>query len=172
MAELVFRFAWRGQRLWLVPWAAKPNGTCALHILNPHAAPWFHEGYPAGTVPDYSFPGNAAGLVRVDDVLGTHLYTDGFRRGTVVFGAIPSLYAAAAVCCALFVARYGGPPGSAGMAVHVALMCWSTMYFLHHFAVDLIADAAIVPPFLCRLRPARAALARLRTRTRCLCTRQ
>lgn len=114
-----------------------------LHVLNPHAAPWFHDVYPAGTIPNYSFPGNAAGLVRVDEVLGTHLYSDGFRRGPVVFGAIPSLHAATAACCSLFVARYGGARGAWFMVVYFSLMCWSTMYFHHHFAVDLVAGAGM-----------------------------
>lgn len=114
-----------------------------LHLFNPHAAPWFHDVYPAGTVPDYSFPGNAAGLVRVDHVLGTHLYSDGFRKGPVVFGAIPSLHAATAACCSLFVARYGGFCGASVMMVYFTCMCWSTMYFHHHWAIDLHAGLAL-----------------------------
>lgn len=56
--------------------------------------------------PDYSYPGNPAGLVRVDSILGTHIYTKAFGKGPVVFGAIPSLHAATAICCSLFVVRY------------------------------------------------------------------
>lgn len=147
-----------GWWLWLFapPSAANAFGWCLglqnmtgllLHLINPHAAPWYYETYPPGTTPDYSFPGNAAGLVRVDKVLGTHLYTDGFRRGPVVFGAIPSLHAATAVCCALFVARYTNWVGTYLMALYTVMMFFSTMYFHHHWAVDLHAGALLAGLF-------------------------
>lgn len=62
------------------------TGLC-IHILFPNAAPWYKDTYDASVVPDYNFPGSAAGLVRVDAVLGTHLYTKAFRKSPVVFGA-------------------------------------------------------------------------------------
>lgn len=147
-----------GWWLWFFgpPSAANVYGWClglqnitglALHILNPHAAPWYYDTYPPGTVPDYSFPGNAAGLVRVDKILGTHLYVDGFRKGPVVFGAIPSLHAATAVCSSLFIARYCARAGTVAMALYTAFMFHATMYFHHHWAIDLAAGSALAVLF-------------------------
>lgn len=48
------------------------------HIIFPNAAPWFYDIYGDSLhpdpPPDYQTPGSAAGLVRVDVILGTHLY--------------------------------------------------------------------------------------------------
>lgn len=48
------------------------------HLIFPNAAPWFYDLYGPSLhpvpPPDYNTPGSAAGLVRVDVILGTHLY--------------------------------------------------------------------------------------------------
>ncbi|PWN41227.1 hypothetical protein IE81DRAFT_303882 [Ceraceosorus guamensis] len=118
------------------------SGLC-IHLAFPNAAPWYKDTYDATVVPDYFFPGSAAGLVRVDAVLGTHLYTKAFRKSPVVFGALPSLHAATAMCIACFVVRYGGKAGAAFALMYTSLMFWSTQYLHHHYAVDLVAGSAI-----------------------------
>lgn len=109
------------------------------HLVFPNAAPWYYDVYPAATIPTYDFPGNPAGLVRVDVALGTHLYQAAFKKSPVVFGALPSLHAASATCFSFFVARYGGTWGHAVMLLYSTLMFWSTQYLRHHWAVDLLA---------------------------------
>ncbi|PWN20842.1 hypothetical protein BCV69DRAFT_299314 [Microstroma glucosiphilum] len=113
---------------------------CGLftHLVFPNAAPWYYDVYPNTTIPTYDFPGNPAGLVRVDQALGTHLYRAAFKKSPVVFGALPSLHAASAVCFSLFVARYGGRWGHIIMLLYSTFMFWSTQYLHHHFAVDLL----------------------------------
>lgn len=109
------------------------------HLVFPNAAPWYYDVYPASTIPTYDFPGNPAGLVRVDVALGTHLYQAAFKKSPVVFGALPSLHAASATCFSFFVARYGGTWGHVVMFMYSTLMFWSTQYLRHHWAVDLLA---------------------------------
>ncbi|CAO1626998.1 unnamed protein product [Sympodiomycopsis kandeliae] len=109
------------------------------HLVFPNAAPWYYDVYPAATIPTYDFPGNPAGLVRVDVALGTHLYQKAFQKSPVVFGALPSLHAASATCFSFFVARYGGKWGHVVMVTYSTLMFWSTQYLRHHWAVDLLA---------------------------------
>lgn len=92
---------------------------------------------------DYSFLGSSAGLVRVDKVLGTHLYQKAFNESPVVFGALPSLHAATAVCFSLFVARYSGKWGHGVMFVYSSMMFWSTQYLHHHWATDLLMGTAL-----------------------------
>lgn len=73
------------------PGAARTFGWCLggqnvaglfTHLIFPNAAPWFYDIYGAGLhpdpPPDYNTPGSAAGLVRVDVILGTHLYASKF----------------------------------------------------------------------------------------------
>ncbi|GJN91281.1 hypothetical protein Rhopal_004300-T1 [Rhodotorula paludigena] len=113
----------------------------ATHLVFPNAAPWFYDVYGIDAAqPDYTYNGNPAGLIRVDTILGTHIYAKAFGHGPVVFGAIPSLHAATAICCCLYVVRYSkGYRGLAFMWVYCFWMLWSTQYFHHHFAIDLIA---------------------------------
>lgn len=113
---------------------------CGLgtHLIFPNAAPWYYDAYPADTIPTYDFPGNPAGLVRVDQALGTHLYRAAFKKSPVVFGALPSLHAASATCFSFYVARYGGKWGHIIMFIYSTMMFWSTQYLHHHFAVDLL----------------------------------
>ncbi|BGP08918.1 hypothetical protein JCM10049v2_004769 [Rhodotorula toruloides] len=112
----------------------------ATHLVFPNAAPWFYDVYGIDAAqPDYSYPGNPAGLIRVDSILGTHIYTKAFGHGPVVFGAIPSLHAATSICCGLFVTRYSrGYRGLSFMLVYCFWMFWSTQYLHHHFAIDLL----------------------------------
>ncbi|EGU12040.1 hypothetical protein RTG_01922 [Rhodotorula toruloides ATCC 204091] len=112
----------------------------ATHLVFPNAAPWFYDVYGIDAAqPDYSYPGNPAGLIRVDTILGTHIYTKAFGHGPVVFGAIPSLHAATSICCGLFVTRYSrGYRGLAFMVFYCFWMFWSTQYLHHHFAIDLL----------------------------------
>ncbi|GAA6034597.1 hypothetical protein JCM8097_005415 [Rhodosporidiobolus ruineniae] len=111
----------------------------ATHLVFPNASPWFYDVYGVdAAVPDYTYPGNPAGLIRVDTILGTHIYAKAFGAGPVVFGAIPSLHAATAICCSLYVCRYcKGYKGLAFMIYYCFHMFWSTQYLHHHFAIDL-----------------------------------
>lgn len=82
-------------------------------------------------------PGSAAGLVRVDEVLGTHIYQDAFKASPLVFGAFPSLHGAFSVCCFLFVKRYSHRGGYI-VGFYVLWQWFSTMYLRHHWRIDLL----------------------------------
>lgn len=82
-------------------------------------------------------PGSAAGLVRVDAVLGTHIYANAFKASPLVFGAFPSLHGAFASCCFLFVARYSRR-GAYTMGFYLLWQWFSTMYLRHHWRLDLL----------------------------------
>ncbi|GAA5952385.1 hypothetical protein JCM21900_003799 [Sporobolomyces salmonicolor] len=112
----------------------------ATHLVFPNAAPWFYDVYGIDAAqPDYSYPGNPAGLIRVDTILGTHIYAKAFKWGAVVFGAVPSLHAATSICCGLFATRYSkGYRGLAFMWIYCFWMFWATQYLHHHFAIDLL----------------------------------
>lgn len=75
------------------------------HLLFPTASPWFTHLYGINDTDHVSYDqeGYAAGLVRVDTHLGTHLNTNGFHLSPIVFGAVPSLHSAIAFQCVLFI---------------------------------------------------------------------
>lgn len=145
-----------------------------VHLLLPTAAPWYSsDEYGYGMPPqpgNYSLPGSAAGLKRVDAVLGTHIYTHAFHASPLVFGAFPSLHSAFACMNFLFVARtaayavgkngggktVGSPvskflsalPSRAALLVG-AFVCWqwwATMYLLHHWRIDLLGGLLLSGP--------------------------
>ncbi|KAL2068868.1 hypothetical protein VTL71DRAFT_15206 [Oculimacula yallundae] len=112
------------------------------HLSMPTAAPWYGDQYgyplPAG---NYSMPGSPAGLVRVDKVLGTHIYENAFKASPLVFGAFPSLHGAFSCCCFLFVARYSRK-GTYIVGFYVLWQWFSTMYLRHHWRLDLLGGLA------------------------------
>jgi hypothetical protein len=82
-------------------------------------------------------PGSAAGLIRVDNVLGTYIYQNAFKASPLVFGAFPSLHGAFSCCCFLFVARYSRK-GAFMLGLYVLWQWLSTMYLRHHWRIDLL----------------------------------
>ena len=75
------------------------------HLVFPTASPWFTHLYGINDTEhvNYEQEGFAAGLVRVDKHLGTHLNTKGFHKSPIVFGAVPSLHSAIAFQCFLYI---------------------------------------------------------------------
>ncbi|KAJ3034949.1 Aureobasidin resistance protein Aur1, partial [Rhizophlyctis rosea] len=112
----------------------------ATQIILPSAAPWYNDLY--GFAPaSYAMPGNPAGLARVDKLFGTHLYTSTFSKSPLVFGALPSLHSGFAVLIFLFANHFSRKAGAV-TAVYVLWQWWATMYFRHHYMVDLCMGAA------------------------------
>lgn len=112
------------------------------HLSFPTAAPWYGDQYGYPLPPgNYSMPGSAAGLVRVDKVLGTHIYANAFKASPLVFGAFPSLHGAFSCCCFFFIARYSRK-GAYMLGFYVLWQWFSTMYLRHHWRIDLLGGLA------------------------------
>lgn len=91
----------------------------ATHLLLPMAPPWFIHMYGIRDTEhvNYTQEGFAAGLIRVDTQMGTHLNTSGFHMSPIVFGAVPSLHSAMAFQCFLFlITRPASFKGRMGVA--------------------------------------------------------
>ncbi|KAH6679541.1 hypothetical protein B0J14DRAFT_473089 [Halenospora varia] len=112
------------------------------HLSFPTAAPWYGDQYGYPLPPgNYSIPGSAAGLVRVDAVLGTHIYQNAFKASPLVFGAFPSLHGAFSCCCFFFIGRYSRK-GFFILGFYVLWQWFSTMYLRHHWRIDLLGGLA------------------------------
>jgi membrane-associated phospholipid phosphatase len=112
------------------------------HLLFPTAPPWYGDQYGYPLPPgNYSMPGSSAGLVRVDKVLGTHLYENAFKASPLVFGAFPSLHGAFAACCFLFIGRYS-LKGRYLLGFYLLWQWWATIYLRHHWRIDLLGGLA------------------------------
>lgn len=89
---------------------------------------------------DYSVPGEAGGLARIDTILGLDLYGSSFGASPLVFGAFPSLHSGDATLEMLFVA-YLFPKARPLCIAYVMWMWWSTMYLTHHYLIDLVGGS-------------------------------
>lgn len=110
-----------------------------IQIIFPCSPPWYENIY--GLAPaNYSIIGNPAGLGAIDALFGIDMYTSTFHASPMVFGAFPSLHSGWATMEALFMGHVF--PRLFPVYVFYAMwLWWSTMYFSHHYAVDLVAGS-------------------------------
>jgi hypothetical protein len=120
-----------------------------IQIVFPCSPPWYENSY--GLAPaNYSIPGDAAGLKAIDKLTGIDIYTSTFLASPMVFGAFPSLHSGWATLETLFMGHVF-PRLFPVYVFYTMWLWWSTMYFSHHYAVDLVAGSLrkspSFPPF-------------------------
>ncbi|KAF2819737.1 PAP2-domain-containing protein [Ophiobolus disseminans] len=112
-----------------------------IQTVFPCSPPWYENTY--GLAPaNYSIAGDAAGLKAIDKLFGVDLYTSGFHASPVVFGAFPSLHSGWATLETLFMGHLF-PKLFPVYVFYTMWLWWSTMYFSHHYAVDLVAGSLL-----------------------------
>lgn len=110
-----------------------------IQLIFPCSPPWYENNY--GLAPaNYSIAGDAAGLKAIDKLLGIDLYTSAFHASPMVFGAFPSLHSGWATLETLFMGHLF-PKLFPVYCFYTMWLWWSTMYFSHHYAVDLVAGS-------------------------------
>lgn len=110
-----------------------------IQIVFPCSPPWYENAY--GLAPaNYSIPGDAAGLKAIDALFGNQAYTNTFLASPMVFGAFPSLHSGWATLETLFMGHVF-PRLFPFYVGYTMWLWWSTMYFSHHYAVDLVAGS-------------------------------
>ena len=111
----------------------------SIQLVFPSTPPWYQKQYgmePAA----YGMHGSAAGLARVDQMLGFDMYTTTFETAPVPFGAFPSMHAANAILQGLFI-MHCFPKFRVFAAFYMGWICWATLYLGHHYASDLVGGA-------------------------------
>jgi hypothetical protein len=110
-----------------------------IQIIFPCSPPWYENTY--GLAPaNYSISGDAAGLKAIDALFGVDLYTSTFHASPMVFGAFPSLHSGWATLETMFMGHLF-PKLFPFYVFYTMWLWWSTMYFSHHYAVDLVAGS-------------------------------
>ncbi|KAH9939643.1 PAP2-domain-containing protein [Epithele typhae] len=122
-----------------------------IQLVFPCAAPWYELIY--GLTPaDYTIRGSPGGLARIDRLFGSNTYTSAFSNSPLVFGAFPSLHAAAATMEALFISHFF-PWTTKWVFGYAAILYWATMYLTHHYLVDVVGGSCLAVAFFYLLLP-------------------
>jgi len=117
----------------------------ATQIALPTAPPWFYDDYindQHPQMPSYRQRGFPAGLLRVDDLLGTNLFRNAYSQSPVVYGAFPSMHCGWPFHVALHYTQH--PAGHRWFWVHgySLLLTWAAMYLRHHYLTDVLGGYA------------------------------
>jgi inositol phosphorylceramide synthase catalytic subunit len=146
MAELVepllfviWLYAFDRQRLPRVVWAFLLLNLCgfATWVLFPAAPPWYVAAYGLGPAV-LDARSSAAGLLRLDDVLGIGLVQGYYAQSVNVFGAMPSVHVAVptmVACATLGMGLRWFLPA----LLFLAAMTFGAVYFQHHYVLDVSA---------------------------------
>ncbi len=113
----------------------------AIWVAYPAAPPWYVLQYGLGPV-QMDAPSDPAGLARLDAIFGVPLTASYYAQSSNVFGAMPSMHAAAAVFCALYAWRLNWRIGTAWWCF-AAVTCFGAVYLVHHYVLDVLAGAAL-----------------------------
>ncbi|MBR1415615.1 MAG: inositol phosphorylceramide synthase [Prevotella sp.] len=115
-------------------------GFCGYYI-HPAAPPWYALNY--GFIPDFSTPGNVAGLARFDELVGIPVFNSIYVNNSNIFAAVPSLHAAYMLVATIYaVLSRRSWPMVAVMAVVTAGIWWTAVYSCHHYIIDVLLGIA------------------------------
>ena len=111
-------------------------GFCGYYI-HPAAPPWYALNF--GFEPDFSTPGNVAGLARFDELIGIPVFSSIYAGNSNIFAAVPSLHAAYMLIATVYaVMRRRNWPMVAVFAVVTVGIWWTAVYSCHHYIIDVV----------------------------------
>ena len=123
-------------------------GFC-IYYLYPAAPPWYVELY--GFDLHIGVPGNRAGLIRFDELVGIPVFANIYNKNANVLAAMPSLHSAYPIVV-LFYAVKKGVSLSAKIlfSIFMAGIWFAAVYSGHHYIIDVLAGifAAILGLFI------------------------
>ncbi len=103
-------------------------------VALPAAAPWYVRNH--GCVADLTTAPYAAGLLRVDRMIGFPYFESFYARASQVFGAVPSMHCAYPTLGLLTAWRFAGPVARSAHVLYVLTMFSASVYLDHHWIVD------------------------------------
>ena len=109
----------------------------AGYYLHPAAPPWYALQF--GFEPDFSTPGNVAGLGRFDELIGVPVFQSIYVNNSNIFAAIPSLHAAYMLVATVYaiLSRRSWPLIAVCAFITVGIWC-TAVYSCHHYIVDVV----------------------------------
>lgn len=109
----------------------------AIYYLYPAAPPWYVEIY--GFDLQIGIPGNRAGLVRFDELVGLPIFESIYNKNANVMAAIPSLHAAYPVIVLFFAIKKRLSLIAIVLFIIFMSGIWfSAVYSGHHYIIDVL----------------------------------
>lgn len=109
----------------------------AGYYIHPAAPPWYAINF--GFEPDFSTPGNVAGLQRFDDLIGIPVFAGIYVNNSNIFAAIPSLHAAYMLIATIYAVMSRQPKTLILFCAFITLGIWCTaVYSCHHYIIDVL----------------------------------
>lgn len=108
-----------------------------LYYTFPAAPPWYVHLHGFEFIPQT--PGNAAGLLRIDELLNIELYKGMYEKSSNVFAAFPSLHAAYPLVGFIYSIRNRYFVWSGILGMFTVGIWWAAIYTQHHYVIDIIA---------------------------------
>jgi len=108
-----------------------------IYYIHPAAPPWYAMIY--GFEPIFDTPGNMAGLVRFDELIGFPLFGSIYGRNANVFAAVPSLHSAYLVVTLYYaLIKKCNIPILLIISVFLCGIWFTAVYTAHHYIIDVI----------------------------------
>jgi membrane-associated phospholipid phosphatase len=109
----------------------------AGYYIHPAAPPWYALQF--GFEPDFSTPGNVAGLARFDELIGVPVFHSIYVNNSNIFAAVPSLHAAYMLVATVYaVLSRRSWPLIAVCAFITMGIWWTAVYSCHHYIIDVV----------------------------------
>lgn len=111
------------------------------YYVHPAAPPWYAINF--GFEPDFSTPGNVAGLARFDDLIGIPVFSSIYVNNSNIFAAVPSLHAAYMLVATIFaiLSKQSRQIVCACGIITVGIWC-TAVYSCHHYIIDVLLGIA------------------------------
>lgn len=119
-----------------------------IYYIFPAAPPWYVKEY--GFNLKFNTPGNAAGLLRFDNLLNINLFKSLYSKSSNVFAAMPSLHSAYPVVTLFYGIKNNLGKVNILLVVFMLGIWFSAIYSGHHYILDVITGVlcAIIGIFL------------------------
>jgi hypothetical protein len=113
----------------------------AGYYIHPAAPPWYAINY--GFEPDFSMPGNVAGLARFDELIGVPVFHSIYVNNSNIYAAVPSLHAAYMLIATIYAVLSKQSRTAIGLCFFITVGIWFTaIYSSHHYTIDVLLGIA------------------------------
>lgn len=108
-----------------------------VYYIYPAAPPWYVQEHGFDFIA--STPGNTAGLLRFDELVGGTVFQSLYAKGSNVFAAMPSLHSSYPVIVLFYGIKGRYRYASIVFALIMAGIWWAAVYTSHHYVLDVLA---------------------------------